>query len=203
MTHDTMLILHGWGGNKPAHWQEHLYAKLIAEGVQVHYPKMPDPMSPNLDAWQQKLHEELQEIRVGPPLTVLCHSLGCINWMHYVAKVNERIADRVLLAAPPYVMPDIPPTDAPPGVSTFFPPPMNAAAIASAAKETFIIASNDDDYATFEQSKAYADRLNIPIHLLLGAGHISPYWGYGDWPWVLDWCLRKAELPPMPRQAES
>jgi hypothetical protein len=119
--------------------------------------------------------------------------------MHYVTAVTKRIADRALLVAPPYVLPAIPPTDAPPGVPGFFPPPMNAEAIARAARETHLIASNDDDYATFEQSRAYADNLKIPIHLLAGAGHISPYWGYGEWPWVRDWCLRRAELPPQPR----
>ena len=28
MADDIYLILHGWGGNKPAHWQEHLVQKL-------------------------------------------------------------------------------------------------------------------------------------------------------------------------------
>lgn len=196
---DAFLILHGWGGNKPEHWQEHLYNALRAEGAKVHYPKMPDPTAPRLSAWLGCLGDTLKTIPEGAPLTVLCHSLGAITWMHYAANVTHQIADRVLLVAPPYVMPDIPPTDAPPGVDEFFPPPMNARAIHRAARETHLIASNNDDYATFEQTKTYADRLEIPIHLLQDAGHISPYWGYGEWPWVRDWCLRKAALPPQPR----
>jgi predicted alpha/beta hydrolase family esterase len=195
----TFLILHGWGGNKPAHWQEYLAMDLADAGAKVHYPKMPTPMAPNLAAWLTRLHDELKEIPEGTPLTVLCHSLGGINWMHYVTASTRMIADRVLLVAPPYVVPGVPPTDAPPGVEGFFPPPLDAEAIARASKETHIIASNDDDYATFEQSKAYAERLNVPIHLLEGAGHVSPYWGYGEWPWMLDWCLGKAEMPPQPR----
>jgi uncharacterized protein len=197
---ETFLILHGWGGNKPAHWQEHLYSALTSAGVRVHYPKMPDPMQPCLAAWQVRLHDELKEIPEGTPLTVLCHSLGCINWMHYATAATRKHADRVLLVAPPYVIPEIPPTDAPPGVAGFFPPPLDAEAIGRIALETVIVASNDDDYATFEQSKTYADRLGIPIHLLAGAGHISPYWGYGEWPWALEWCLRRAELPPQPNK---
>jgi uncharacterized protein len=196
---DIYLILHGWGGNKPAHWQEHLYTALTNAGATVHYPKMPDPTAPNLAAWQAKLREELAEIPSGATLTVVCHSLGAINWMHYAATATERVADRVLLVAPPYVIPEIPPTDAPPGVGGFFPPPLSAEGIAQAARETHFIASDSDDYATFEQTKAYSDRLNVPIHLLPGAGHISPYWGYGEWPWITEWCLRKAELPPQPR----
>ncbi len=199
MSQETFLILHGWGGNKPAHWQEHLAPALAAEGAPVHYPRMPDPTAPNREAWLERLEIELQAVPDRAPLTVLCHSLGAITWMHYAPRATRQTADRVLLVAPPYVMPDIPPTDAPPGVAGFFPPPMDPAAIARAARETHLVASDTDDFATFEQSKAYADRLGIPIHLLPGAGHISPYYGYGEWPWVRDWCLRRAGLPPQPR----
>lgn len=199
MRQDTFLVLHGWGGNKPAHWQEHLVTALRAENVKVHYPRMPEPTAPNLPAWLAKVEEEMAEIPAGTPLTIVTHSLGAITWMHYAPRAPRPVADRVLLIAPPYVMPGIPPTDAPPGVEGFFPPPMDARAIARAAHETNLIATDSDDYATFEQTKAYADRLQIPIHLLPGAGHISPYWGYGEWPWVRDWCLRRAELPPVPK----
>jgi len=200
-TNDRILILHGWGGNKPAHWQEHLYAQLTAADVDVTYPKFPNPASPDLSAWLTTLDQTLAELASGSaPLTVVAHSLGAITWMHHAARQSAPIvADRVLLVAPPYVIPEIPPSDAPPGVAGFFPPPMSPAGIAAAARETVIVASDTDDYATFEQTKAYSDRLEIPIHLLPGAGHISPYWGYGEWPWVLEWCLRRSDLPPRPR----
>ena len=198
---DVFLILHGWGGNKPAHWQEHLVSALIAAGATVHYPKMPEPMAPDLPAWKAKLREELAALPAGQPVTVLAHSLGAINWLHYAASGDTPVvADRVLLVAPPYVIPEIPPTDAPPGVGAFFPPPLSAEGIAAVGKETVFIATDSDDYATFEQTKAYSDRLSVPIHLLAGAGHISPYWGYGEWPWVFDWAMRKAELPPQPNK---
>jgi Predicted esterase of the alpha/beta hydrolase fold len=195
---EKFLILHGWGGNKPAHWQEQLYTTLTAAGKNVHYPKMPDPTAPDLPAWLARLQEEMAAL-AGSHLTVVCHSLGAITWLHYAASILDRAADRVLLVAPPYVIPEVPPTDAPPGVGAFFPPPLDAEAVARAAGETHMVASDTDDYATFEQTKAYADRLNIPLHLLKGAGHISPYWGYGEWPWVAEWCLGKAGMPPQPR----
>jgi len=208
MAEDIFLILHGWGGNKPAHWQEHLYQKLVEAGKTVHYPKMPDPGAPDLPAWLDRLAGELAEIaQQSPdaPLTVLAHSLGSITWLHYTAQpavAGKHIADRVLLVAPPYVVPQVPPIDTPPTIPAFFPPPLNPAALKAAANETHLIASDTDDYATFDQSSGYAQKLEVPIHLLKGAGHISPYYGYGEWPWVLEWCLRRADLPPQPRPSE-
>ena len=206
MSNDVFLILHGWGGNKPAHWQEHLVQKLTDAGSKVHYPKMPSPEAPNLDAWQARLRGELAEIAQQSPgakLQVLFHSLGAVNWIHYSASGTTApiVADRVLLVAPPYIVPQILPIDVAPEVAGFFPPPCKPAGIKSVSRETVLIASDTDDYATFDQSCGYARDLDIPVHKLPGAGHISPYYGYGEWPWVVDWCFRRAELPPVPRDA--
>jgi len=62
--HDTFLILHGWGGNKPEAWQEHLNKALLAEGATVFYPKMPEPGTPCLAAWLTRLHDELRQVPV-------------------------------------------------------------------------------------------------------------------------------------------
>lgn len=204
---DVTLILHGWGGNKPEHWQEHLFRKLTEAGADIRYPKMPTPMAPNPDAWMFALHQALGEIPAEATLTVLAHSLGAINWMHHAAMSQDAgfqrpgpRADRVLLVAPPYVIREIPPLDAPPGAADFFPPPLSPAGITALSEQTILVATDTDDYATFDQSSAYAAGLGVDIQKLPGGGHISPYYGYGEWPWVLDWTLRRADLPPLPNK---
>ncbi len=205
MDERVFLILHGWGGNKPEHWQEHLYARLSEANVPVYYPEMPRPDAPQPSDWLAAIRKELVSImRNYPewPLTVVAHSLGCIAWMHLVggcAAAPDQIADRVLLVAPPYILAQAPPPDAPETVGEFFPPPVYMSAMHMVARETVLVASDNDDYATYDQSCGYAAAMNIPIYKLAGAGHISPYYGYGEWPWVLDWCLGRAQLPPQPR----
>ena len=130
MADEVFLLLHGWGGNKPAHWQEHLALRLTEAGKTVRYPKMPEPGAPNLADWQARLGEEITSITSEYPnaqVTVLAHSLGCINWLHYVANtpIASPIAERVLLVAPPYVVPQLPPIDVPTTVTEFFPPPIS------------------------------------------------------------------------------
>ena len=204
---EVFLILHGWGGNKPAHWQEHLASELAEAGADVRYPKMPDPMNPEPGAWMEALHTALEEIPGDAALTVLAHSLGAINWMHHAAMSAASAsphrgpkADRVLLVAPPYVIREIPPLDAPAGAADFFPPPLSKDGIAAVARETVLVASDTDDYATFDQSSAYAAGLGIDIQKLPGGGHISPYYGYGEWPWALEWAMRRADMPPLPNK---
>lgn len=199
MSDQTVLLLHGWGGNKPEHWQEWLYKQLQQAGVDVRYPKFPKPEAPMSTSWLIHLEKVRQELPAAEKVTVLCHSLACINWMNYVPSVGRQIADRVLLVAPPYVSPLVPPADTPPGISSFFPPQLDPESIKMAARETTIIAGKDDCYGTEDQIKAYSDRLGIPMYLLEVAGHVSPFWGYGPWVWVREWTLHRTDLPPQTR----
>ena len=181
-------------------------SKLQEAGKRVFYPKMPEPTAPNLEAWQARLQQELDTIASeaeGATVTVLAHSLGCINWIHYSARRGDSaptLADRVLLVAPPYVVPEAPPLDAPPGVTGFFPPPFQPSTLKASANETTLVASDTDDYATLDQSTGVAAKLDVPVQVLKGGGHISPYYGYGEWPWVLEWALRTADFPPQPNK---
>ncbi|BDI34029.1 alpha/beta hydrolase [Capsulimonas corticalis] len=205
MSHQIFLILHGRGGSGPGHWQSHLAQDLTNAGADVRYPQFPTPDDPDLTEWLRMLRGVLEQIPADAKLTVFAHSLGSILWMHHAAAFAENDgpkADRVLLVAPPYIVREIPLAGQPTGTTRFYPPPMSAGGIAAAGRETAIVASDTDDFATFAQTQAYAAALDIPIHLLCGAGHISPFYGYGAWPWVLDWALGRAALPPLPNTNE-
>ncbi len=200
------LILHGWGGSKPAHWQEWLAGKLTAAGHTVLAPKMADPTNPDPDAWMALIHKALGTVPKDADLTVLTHSMGAVNWMRHAAMSQDAgfqrpgpVAARVLLVAPPYVVPEILPLDLV-GTAAFFPPVLSPAGLKAVGRETVLIASDTDDYATFDQSAAYAAGLGLDLQKLPNSGHISPYYGYGEWPWVLDWCLGRAGLPPLPNK---
>ncbi|MGO8673812.1 MAG: RBBP9/YdeN family alpha/beta hydrolase [Capsulimonadaceae bacterium] len=191
----VFLIVHGTGGNSPAHWEEYLAAELRTAGFDVRAPQFPDADTPELEAWIARLEQELSTIQPDAHLTVLAHSRGCILWLHYAARAitacRFTVAERVLLVAPPYFVEE----DQPSG---FFPPPLLPDGIAAVGLETAIIASDDDEYATYSEVDSCASALRIPIYCLSGAGHISPFYGYGEWPWVRDWCLFRAVLPPKP-----
>jgi len=191
---NSFLILHGTGGNAPSHWQEHLAQDLRAAGKDVRYPSLPSPDVPRLAKWLPALKKELAG--AGDNLTVLAHSRSCALWLHYAAEhaiaPPDFVADRVLLVAPPYRVKERR------SAHPFFPVPLSAQGVANVARQTTIIASDDDEYASFEEAQHYASTLNIPIYKLPSSGHISPTYGYGNWPWMLQWCLGASDFPPQP-----
>src|SRR5215217_6645097 len=77
------VILHGWQGNAPDHWQTWLAERLQATGAPVCYPVLPDPDHPRLEPWIEALETLLPPDREA---TVVCHSLACLLWLHHLAR---------------------------------------------------------------------------------------------------------------------
>lgn len=184
-----ILILHGWQGSQGPHWQRWLAPQLRAAGCDVRLPELPDALTPSLGAWRAALDEELAALasRDGERL-VVCHSLGCILWLHHAAAPTPGAprVDRVLLNAPPGPLGELP---------SFFPVPLDRDGVAAAAGATRLVCSDDDPYCPGGAATAYADPLGLPCDVLPGQGHLNVDAGYGPWPAMLDWCLgRRPDL---------
>ena len=100
-----MLILHGWQGSPPGHWQRWLEAELRAAGQHVRFPDLPECDVPCPDRWGVSLHAELAALAAAPgdgERVVCAHSLGCVLWFREAARVPPALrVDRVVLVAPP------------------------------------------------------------------------------------------------------
>jgi len=181
----SFLILHGYEGSGPEHWQSWLAERLRGAGERVCNPDLPDPHAPSLPAWRAALAQELR----GEP-TVIAHSLACILWLHHCcAPVAEGArAERVLLVAPPSL------AGAPEPIRSFFPVPLDAARVAAAAGETRLVCSDDDVYCPQGAAELYGAPLGIDVDLLDGAGHVNPEAGFGPWPAAEAWCYGESAI---------
>ena len=168
MRRPSYLILHGYQGSGPGHWQTWLAGRLRSSDASVYYPDLPDADAPRLDSWLEALEGELESM--AEPPVVICHSAGCILWLHHVAE-GGRPGERVLLVAPPSRagVPDI--------LGSFFPVPEIEAPNAR------IVCSDNDPYCPEGAATLFRGR----VDLLPGLGHINPDAGYGDWPAVEAW----------------
>jgi predicted alpha/beta hydrolase family esterase len=176
----AFLILHGIEGSGPQHWQTWIAGRLRERGLQVAYPELPQPFEPHLDEWLTALDDELGRLPLAET-TVLCHSLGCLLWLH---RRGEPVA-RALLVAPP--QPDV----EVPGAVGFRPVPLER----SDARETRFVCSTDDPWCPPERSQAMADAVGAPLDWVEHGGHINTDAGFGPWPALEEWCLGERDVP--------
>ena len=179
----AFLIVHGFGGSGPDHWQTWLAGELERRGERVAYPTLPSPDAPRLDRWLIALDEQLGALS-GQEVVVLAHSCGASLWLHYAARRLRRPAvQRVLLVAPPG------PTWRDPAVHGLAPAPLDPAGLAASASRTRLVFGQDDPYCSVDEARAYARALGIAADEIHGGAHLNTAAGYGRWDAVLAWAL--------------
>lgn len=185
VTDRHVLLVHGFTGAGPWHWQTWLAGELVGREISVDLPEFPDPDHPVLDRWLPVLRSHLAAAPPGKEVVVLAHSCGTTLWLHHAAQADSRRyrVDRVLLVAPParvWTHPD---------VHGFHPAPLDPEGIRRAAGETRLVAGADDPYCPLAEARAIASALRIDMDVVPGGQHLNTDAGYGPWPAVLDWVL--------------
>lgn len=181
-----IVIVHGYEGSGPGHWQRWLYDELRARRTPVAFPELPSPAAPDKDAWVAALDAVIAP--ATSPVTLVCHSLGCWALDHWLAagapNAGAARASRVraaLLVSPPSPLLPFEP------VESFLPPPRRRECWAPFAARTLVVGSDDDDYASDGEIADVARALGTAYRIIPGAGHINVDSGYGPWPFALDW----------------
>lgn len=155
------VVVPGWNGSGPDHWQTWLEDRSQPLGRPTVRPAFADLDHPDRDEWLAALRAT---IAVFPDdgYDVVAHSLGAVLWLHHAQDPGDSPrAARVLLVAPP-----------------------------SPGTQVAGVASDDDPYLPQGIAAAYGLPLKIATTIVPGAAHLNSEAGYGEWPAVLDWCGR-------------
>lgn len=188
-----VLILHGWQGSGPGHWQRWLAGELRTACQHVAFPDLPECELPCPDRWGATLHTELARLAAldGGERVVCAHSLGCVLWLREAGRLDPaHRVDRVAPVAPPC------PGAKVPKLAGFYPTRADAEAVRAAAGHTRLVCADDDPYCPGPGARHHwGGPLGLAVDLLPGCGHLNPEAGFGAWPAMRDWVLSGGREP--------
>lgn len=171
-----ILIVPGWSGSGPDHWQSR-WERSLKTARRIEQQHWRDP---ERDAWVSRIMTAVAEAKLPPVL--VAHSLGVAAVAHAAAKIPRGLVAGALLVAPADVdsADKWPLTDGEvlPATDTGFAPlPLDPLPFAS-----LMIASSDDPYCSAERARVLADAWGATFVDGGALGHINTASGHGPWP---------------------
>ncbi|MFC0388105.1 GNAT family N-acetyltransferase [Muricoccus vinaceus] len=178
-----VVILHGARGGPDTNWFPWLHAALEAEGVDVVRPRFPTPGGQSLAAWLDAFDRTVKPL-ASAPTALVGHSLGAAFALRLVERSVEPLAGLFLAAG--FVgalgLPDYDPIN-----RSFFAAPFDWVAIrARKGRAARCWAGSDDPYVPLFRSQEMATRLDAPLEIVPGGGHLSGEAGFTAFPGMRD-----------------
>ena len=173
------MILHGYLGSGPDHWQTWLAGRLQARGERVAYPDLPDPELPRRAAWRAAFADAIED--GADRDRALARVRGLARPLRRPGRAPHGPSaccwsPRRRARARPTPSPSSSRSRSTPAGS-----PPRRAARGSSARPTI-------PYCPEDAALLYGAPLGLDVDLLPGAGHVNPEAGYGPWPGVEAWC---------------
>jgi predicted alpha/beta hydrolase family esterase len=163
-----VLVLPGWKGSGPGHWQsrwEHLHGHTRVDQHDWDRPLRGD--------WTARLEEVLLDLP-GPPAVLVAHSLGCLlvaAWASH-SRNTSRVAGALLVAPPDVSTPTLQPVLA----------SWASLALQRLPFPSVVVASQDDPYGSLAHAGELAQAWGAHWVDVGCAGHLNADSGLGDWP---------------------
>jgi uncharacterized protein len=179
MSSIPILIVPGFKGSGPAHWQTWLQAQL-PRTQRVTGINWDEPI---LALWAGRVRTELA--RATQPTRVVAHSFGCLAAVVAVADRPEQVAELILVApADPdrFDFAGLKAEGLPYGGFSL----AEALPRKSLQVRGTIVASRNDPWLTFEKAQNLANDWALDFEDAGEAGHINAESGYGPWPYLLN-----------------
>jgi len=163
------LILPGWQGSGPEHWQTH-WQRLLPDARRV---EQDDWLRPDPKRWVASLE---RAIACSPvPVVLIAHSLGCVTVARWAAETTAARHARVLgalLVAPA----DVERPGCPVELQGFAPLPRQTLPFPSR-----VVTSDNDHAISLPRAEALAQDWGSELDVLPGAGHINTRSGHRQW----------------------
>ena len=171
MNHSNVLILPGWQGSGPDHWQSRWERLHGYTRVEQH-----DWMRPLRGDWIARLEDVLLacDVERDGPAVLVAHSLGCQHVAAWASHSrNTHRVKAALLVAPADVERD----DVRMLLPSWTPIPL-----AKLPFKTLLFASSNDPFCSPVRARQFASAWGTDFTDVGACGHLNAESGLGDWP---------------------
>jgi hypothetical protein len=162
-----ILIVPGWTGSGPDHWQSRWERKLST----ARRVEQADWDTPRLSDWVERIVIEVQG-STRPPV-IVAHGCGVTATVSAASRLGGRLAGAFLVAPSDLEGKDLWPATG----SGFAPLPMARLPFPSK-----LIGSSTDPYCSVERAQELGAAWGSDVSIMAGAGHINAASGHGPWP---------------------
>ncbi|WP_394617340.1 RBBP9/YdeN family alpha/beta hydrolase [Lentzea sp. JNUCC 0626] len=160
------LIVPGYTGSGPDHWQTHL-ANTYAGFSRV---VQDDWRKPDADVWTARLDETIRDI--DDDVFLIGHSCGSVTVAQWAAThYDQRVVGAVLVAPA-----DVDASRALPAIRPQGPLPQGALAL-----KTHLVVSDNDPHLSLPRALTLARTWGSTVETIAGGGHLNSSSGFGQW----------------------
>lgn len=159
------LIIPGWSGSGPQHWQT-FWERDLPGATRV---EMADWLTPRRTDWVATIERAV--VATSEPPVLVAHSLGCIAVAHWAATSRAKIRSALLVAPP-----DLDRKGCPESLRDFAPTPR-----APLPFRSRVVASDNDRYGELSWAIQLAFDWGSEVTVMESAGHINADSGLGRW----------------------
>lgn len=186
LEHSTLILIPGWHGSGPDHWQQHWWRKEAGSLLL----NQDDWVTPSPRDWVKRLDDV---VRATPgPVVLVAHSLGCVTVAHWAQNHSSHKVVAAMLAAPA----DVERPDAPAALRPFAPIPLDALPF-----PTLLVGSENDRAASLQRARFLAGAWQADFVNAGRAGHINVASGHRQWDegraLLRDWLSQRVVHPGM------
>jgi predicted alpha/beta hydrolase family esterase len=178
-----VIILHGAHGGPETNWFPWLHKMLEAEWIEVVRPCFPTPQGQSLAAWLPIYDRAVEHLPIAPTVLV-GHSLGVAFALRIIERAAAPVAGLFLAAG--FIgalgLPDYDTIN-----QSFFAAPFDWPAILrNKGHLVRCWAGENDPYVPLSRSQDIATRLEAPLDIVAGGGHLNSETGFTAFPAMRD-----------------
>ncbi|MBP5841424.1 serine hydrolase family protein [Lactiplantibacillus plantarum] len=163
MNNKQVYLIHGYTANPDSNWFPWIEKKTEQGlGAEVHVLAMPNSDRPDPLSWNKKCDAEIKD---SGKMTIIGHSLGCIQALHYLEQHNIKSVHLILVSGFDET------TSTLPELADFTNESVDYRKVLPKIKDAVVISAIDDDIIPFYYAETLARHLNCKFILMPNGKH--------------------------------